>query len=148
MENRTLSTENRPPDFERRSVLYRIKVELRREERAGRGDSLYAEALRHVLRAFCIHDPETALQELQREMQSFRKRGDEDAERVLRRAVTVVGSEARGVRELFKFYLQRLEADGRGSEPFAEAIRKILTSPRQVSLKELYFWKDRGDSAD
>lgn len=129
-------------------MLYRIKVELRREERAGRGDALYAEALRHVLRAFCNHDLETAGRELEREMQTFQKRGDEDAVRVLRRAVGIVGSETRGVRELFKFYLQRLEAAGRGDEAFARAIRRILSSPGQASVKDLYVWKDLQDADD
>ena len=47
--------------------------------------------------------------------------------------------------ELFTYYLQRLERQGRGHEPFAQAIRRALASNDTSMLSALLDMRDDAD---
>lgn len=55
----------------------------------------------------------------------------------LRHAVSLIQPDERADRQLFTYYLRRLEHEGRGEEPFAHALRQALTNPGGPSLKDL-----------
>lgn len=132
------------------SVTYRIKMELRREQRAGRDDLPYARALRRALGVFLNHDPVDARALIEDELLALEARPDVAVEEVeaLRRAFALADPNPHGSRDLFTYYLNRLEADGRGDEPFARALRKALASPGTTSLAKLFRWKEREESSD
>lgn len=136
-------------DEEKRSKMYRLKVELRHEERADRTDSPYARALRHALHAFSEHTLEDAVVLLEDELLDLEQRdGDDGAADGLRRALTVVEGAPKANRELFQYYLRKMEAEGRADEPFAVALRRVLSTPGRASLSDFFRWKKEAEKEE
>lgn len=149
MENISIYASNGVSDSDSRSTVYRLKVELRREQREDRDDKPYAKALRRVIRAFLEHEPEDALVLIEDEVLDLEAREDVGVDEVeaLRRALVLTAPSRRGSRELFAYYLRKMEAAGRGREPFAQALRTALES-EDASLDELFHWKRKQESSD
>ena len=124
---------------QQRTIIYRLKLEIRRVERAGTGESAYAATLRRVLRELSDHDMDAVFRMLELEI---RQMDDEDIEGeqavALRQALTFIEPQERSRRELFLYYLRKLEQEGRGDEPFASALRKALDAPAGPSLESLF----------
>lgn len=144
MTNRTTGAWDRAENQRHRSATYQLKLELRRLERTGRGDSPYAKALRRVLRAFSERDLDAVIRLLGAEIKRLEHEDgtDDSYTNALRRAVSLIEPAERSDRQLFTYYLRKMELDGRGQEPFARALRKALASPGGPSLKDLLVWKD------
>lgn len=144
MEDRARGAWERADKRRQRSATYQLKLELRRLERMGRGDSQYAEALRRVLKAFLDRDLDAVIRLLQAEIE--RHKDDDGVSptylNALKRAVSLIQPEERSDRQLFTYYLRKMESDGRGHEPFAKALRKALASPDGPSLKDLLVWRE------
>lgn len=150
MDRRSNGASHGPDRSDASSTVYRLKLELRREQHAGRDDSPYAHALRRVLGAFSDHEPDDALALIEDELLDLEARPEVGTDKVeaLRRVLVLSKPSRHGSRELFTYYLRKMEADGRGDEPFARALRKALKSPGTASLEELYHWKNREESSD
>lgn len=145
MENRPTGAGQRSDRRRHRSTTYQLKVELRRLERADRGDSDYAKALRRVLRACAEHDPESVLRVLEdevRRLEADNSTGD-GYTTSLRRAISLLDPEEQSDHQLFTYYLRKMEQDGRGDEPFARALRRALHSPDGPSLEKLLIWREQ-----
>lgn len=149
MDHRTDGAPDRTNASDASSVTYALKLELRREQRAGREERPYARALRRVLGAFLNDDSGDARGLLEDELLDLEARSDVPAEEVdaVRRALALTDPNRHGSRDLFAYYLNRMEADGRGDEPFARALRKALAAPGKTSLAKLFLWKDREESS-
>lgn len=147
MTNRTTGAWDRAENQRHRSATYQLKLELRRLERTGRGDSPYAKALRRVLRAFLERDLDAVIRLLGAEIKRLEHEDgtDDSYTNALRRAVSLIEPAERSDRQLFTYYLRKMEREGRGQEPFARALRKALASPGGPSLKDLLVWKDAED---
>lgn len=148
MANRPTGAWDRADRQRHRSATYQLKLELRRLERTDRGDSPYAEALRRVLRAFLHRDLDAVIRIVELEIKRLEHEGasEPSCTKALRRAVSLIEPEERSDRQLFTYYLRKMERDGRGNEPFARALRHALSSPGGPSLKDLFIWKETGDN--
>ena len=132
-----------------RAIRYKLKCELRRLERCGRGDSPYASAIREVLWALAKGDGEDLVVLLEREMS---RPAEDDADEPYAHALRVVLAELyekqSSAHELFKYYLRRLERQGRGDEPFARAVREALASNDSSTLSALLHSRAKSDKED
>ncbi|MEX0747260.1 MAG: hypothetical protein WD275_04610 [Rhodothermales bacterium] len=122
-----------------RAILYRLKLEIRRVERAGTGETAYAAALRRVLGALSDLDMDAVFRMLESEIRQLDD-GDMDNEQAeaLRQTLNLIEPQKRSRRELFLYYLRKMEQEGRGDEPFAGALRRALESPDGPSLQSLF----------
>lgn len=122
-----------------RSLSYRLKMELRRLERDDKGDTPYAGALRRVLRATSQHDRDSVLRMIEDEIRELEQRGNDPIEvDALRQAVSFIEPGTQSRRELFSYYLRKMEQEGRGDEPFAQALRRALDAPDGPSVEDLF----------
>lgn len=120
------------------SVRYKLKLELRRIERRGAGLSPYASTIREVLWVLAHGENEHIVEYLEQELnQPFVGDSDEPYAPALRRVVEELDKRDKSAHELFTYYLRRLERQGRGDEPFAQAVREALASNDVATLSAL-----------
>lgn len=113
----------------RRSIRYKLTVELRRLERNGYGISTYADAICRALDMLPRIQSEAVLKLLDRELEKASETGqDRPYASVLSSIFSRVDDHEPSCSKLFEYYLERLERDGRGDEPFANALRRALKS--------------------
>lgn len=128
-----------------RAVRYDLKVELRRLERHGRGNSPYAEAIRDVIWLLANEGDENLIGLLEREMARAEPNdADEPYAKAIQMVLDRLEESDRTAQELFAYYLQQLERQGRGNEPFACAIREALDSEDACMLSALLHLRDDG----
>lgn len=121
-----------------RSIRYKLKCELRRLERHGRGETPYASAIREVLWALANGDGDDLVILLEREMSRPREDdADEPYAHALRAVLSKLYQSQSSAHELFSYFLRRLESEGRGNEPFAVAVRQALESNDTSTLSSL-----------
>lgn len=126
-----------------RSARYKLKHELRRLERRGRGETAYASAIREVLVALSGGHCARVAEVLDRELdEDARSEGDEPYARALQIARAELDNPGESMRELFSYYLRRLEREGRGDDPFARAVRNALESYDAPSISSVFFDDD------
>ena len=136
--------ENWASGQDNRSLAYRLKMELRKLERQGTGETPYADALRRVLKVTSEFDRDAVLQMIEDEIRSLEDGGNDPVlAEALRKILSLIEPAGHARRELFSYYLGRLEAEGRGDEPFAQALRKALEAPDGPSADTLF---ERADS--
>lgn len=135
--NRDQLSEKR--DDPSRSIRYKLKCELRRLQRHGRGETPYALAIREVLWALANgEDDGDLVQLLEREMdRPVEDDADEPYARPLRAVLSKLYQSQSSAHELFSYFLRRLESEGRGDEPFAVAVRQALASNDSSTLSSL-----------
>ncbi|GEM_PF-6802573 len=134
-----------------KSATYQLKLELRRLERTGRGDTYYADALRRVLHAFSARDMDAVIRLLRTEIDRMERDPKAGATCLgaLRQAVSLIEPKERSDRQLFTYYLRRMEHEGRGNEPFARALRRALSNSDGPTLRDiLTFSMPPSDGAD
>ncbi len=135
--------EPRPAEEARRSICYKLKVELRRLERNGQGDGTYATAIRRALGCLPEVTSEQVLLLLERELgrveQSARSQRYSS---VLASIFSEVEDHEVSCSKLFAYYLQRLEERGRGHEPFANALRRALNANGTTPSTSVLYWND------
>lgn len=128
------------------SVRYELKLELRRLERRARGSTPYASAIRDVLWILAHHPNEETVRYLEREIsRPAISENDEPYAEPLLEVLRQFDESRKTAHELFSYYLQRLERQGRGHEPFAQAIRRALASNDASMLSALLHQREDAD---
>ncbi len=113
----------------RRSIRYRLTLELRRLERNGRGGGTYAGEICRALDELPRIKSESVLKLLERELDNAEaSQREQPYASVLSSIFSRVDEHEPSCSQLFAYYLERLEAQGRGHEPFANALRRALKS--------------------
>lgn len=139
--------EPRPAQDARRSIRYKLKVEFRRLERNGQGNGTYATAIRRALECLPEVTSEKVLLLLERELTRLEASGQSQRySSVLASIFSEVEEHEISCSKLFAYYLQRLEERGRGDEPFAKALRRVLNANDTLSTSVLYRDDDDFDS--
>lgn len=129
----------RPIGDLRRSIRYRLTLEFQRLERNGFGESTYASAVRHALDILPGIESPSVLVLLERELIRGEKRNrDRPYASVLASMFSRIGDHDPSCSKLFAYYLERLENEGRGDEPFARALRRALNT-QGPHTSTLYF---------
>lgn len=134
----------------KRAVLYRLKYELRRVERLGRGESGYASSIRQALKVIQDGKCDEVLSMIERDLDRTEfDPNDEPYAEVLTSLLSNVDEADDTCEDLFAFYLRRMEAEGRGHEPYAEALRKALHAKKRPSVGSILFaGGDQPDDAE
>ena len=120
-------TRARPIGDLKRSIQYRLTHEFRRLERNGSGEGTYASAIRHALDVLPEIRSASVLALFERELiRGEKSNRDRPYASVLSSVLSRIRDPDASCSKLFAFYLQRLENEGRGDEPFARALRRAL----------------------
>lgn len=132
--------QQRPLRDPKRSIRYKLTLELRRLQRAGRGETTYAGAICQALDMLPSIKSDAVLKLLERELEKADKSAQEQRyASVLSSVFSRVDEHEPSCSKLFAYYLERLEKEGRGNEPFANALRRALKSHgERVSTPFLY----------